>query len=77
AFLIRATYQVKVVAGMATDGGDVTQDLEAAVDRIDALLSGWRGSEDGLRICSRDLGPVNYSEGAAQGGYTHLGGLYE
>jgi hypothetical protein len=77
AFLVRCTYQVKVVAGQAPDGGDVAQDLEAAADRIDALLSGWRGTEGVYRICARDVGPVNYSEGAAQGGYTHLGGLYE
>lgn len=74
AFLSRSVYQVKVIGNGTL--GDVAQDLETAADRISELLSGWTATEDGYRITTREIGPVNYSEPTGDR-YTHLGGLYE
>jgi hypothetical protein len=65
------TYQIKAV-GIGHDA----QALEAAVDRLAALFDGYRVVSDGLDMLFARTGEVSYVEGAATGGYAHLGFQY-
>lgn len=71
--LTEAVYQVKVVGQ-----GPSYVSLEAAANRIDALLHKASGSVSGgvIYSCVR-IEPVRYAETSGGQAFRHLGGLYE